>query len=277
MINYFGQPEIGYSLQFSIGTEIRRWERGAGLPAEPRAATGALCEAREGINRDRARRDRRSPDPHGDPNLEGHVQARTWPTRAQISIAALVLAAIALVVLSLRRPELPEFPPNPILNANADREARNAGEAHLLTVDASDPEIWRYVDLERGTVVEAPGPDGWDLAFRRFEVRVNGGAGREAGAGVLALGDVTFDSVRSVPASGYVGMSARGRDTTHALLDDWYSYSFTSHVLRPTPRVFAVRTAQGRHAALEFVSYYCPGARPGCVSVRYRFVDPSEA
>lgn len=202
---------------------------------------------------------------------------RISPTRAQVAIAALALAAVALVVLSLRSPELAEFPPSPILGADADRGGGNSDGAQLLTVDASDPRSWRHVDLERGTVVEAPGPDGWDLAFRRFEVRVNGGAGGQAGAGVLALGDVALDSVRSVPASGYAGMSARGRDTTHALLDEWYSYSFTSHVLRPTARVYAVRTARGLHAALEFVSYYCPGAQPGCVTVRYRFVDPSES
>ncbi|MDE2772207.1 MAG: HmuY family protein [Gemmatimonadota bacterium] len=202
---------------------------------------------------------------------------RISPTRAQVMIAALALAAVALVVLSLRSPELPVFPPSPILDADADRGGGNSSGAQLLTVDASDPQSWRHIDLERGTVVEAPGPDGWDLAFRRFEVRVNGGAGGQAGAGVLALGDVALDSVRSVPASGYVGMSARGRDTTHALLDEWYSYSFTSHVLRPAARVYAVRTARGLHAALEFVSYYCPGAQPGCVTVRYRFVDPSES
>jgi hypothetical protein len=46
------------------------------------------------------------------------------------------------------------------------------------------------------------------------------------------------------------------------------------HVLRPEPRTFAVRTAAGRHAALEFVSYYCPGAQPGCVTMRYRFLEP---
>ena len=202
---------------------------------------------------------------------------RISPTGAQVAIAAIALTAVVLVVLSLRSPQLPEFPPSPILGADADRGGGNSGGVQLLTVDASDPDTWRHVDLERGTVVEAPGPDGWDLAFRRFEVRVNGGAGGQAGAGVLVLDDVALDSVPSVPVSGYVGMSARGRDTTHALLDEWYSYSFTSHVLRPTPRVFAVRTARGLHAALEFVSYYCPGAQPGCVTVRYRFVEPSES
>ena len=185
-----------------------------------------------------------------------------------------MLVTIVLVGLSIRRPELPVFAPSPILAAGESADSLEPGEARTLTVDSSDPERWRYVDLARGTVVEAPGPTGWDLAFRRFEVRVNGGAGSGAGAGVIDLGEVPLDAVRTVPASGYVGMTASGRDTTQALLEGWYSYSFTTHVLRPEPRTFALRTATGRHAALEFVSYYCPGAQPGCVTLRYRFLEP---
>jgi hypothetical protein len=191
-----------------------------------------------------------------------------------VAISALVVVTIVLVGLSIRRPELPVFAPSPILAAGEAPDSLAAGEARTLTVDSSDPERWRYVDLARGTVVETPGPTDWDLAFRRFEVRVNGGAGSGAGAGVIDLGEVPLDTVRTVPESGYVGMTASGRDTTHALLDGWYSYSFTTHVLRPEPRTFAVRTATGRHAALEFVSYYCPGAQPGCVTMRYRFLEP---
>jgi hypothetical protein len=179
------------------------------------------------------------------------------------------------VALSLRRPELPEFPPSPILSGKGLPDTLDLAATRLLTIDATDPQRWRHVDLARGTVVESPAPNAWDLAFRRFEVRVNGGAGSAAHGGVVRLEEVALDSVRSVPDAGYEGMSANGRDTTHAVLEGWYSYSFTTHVLRPEPRTYAVRTAAGRHAALEFVSYYCPGAQPGCVTLRYRFVEPT--
>ena len=139
-------------------------------------------------------------------------------------------------------------------------------------MDASDPESWRYVDLTRRAVVADP-RSGWDVAFRRFEVKVNGGPGFTGRGGALDLGPVALDSVAIVPEDGYEGMKVAGRDTTLALLDDWYSYSYTTHVLRPRDRTFAIRTASGRHAALRFLSYYCPGAQPGCVTVRYRFVD----
>ena len=193
---------------------------------------------------------------------------------ARVGIGALVAAAVVLVGLSLRRPELPEFAPSPVLGPDAPMDSELlAGEERRLTVDASDPARWRHVDLERGSVVDSPDPETWDLAFRRFEVRVNGGAGQRGGGGVAELGEVPLDSVAAPPATDYVGMTASGRDTTHVLLEGWYSYSFTTHVLRPRPRTFAIRTTEGRHAAIEFVSYYCPGARPGCVTVRYRFLE----
>jgi hypothetical protein len=88
------------------------------------------------------------------------------------------------------------------------------------------------------------------------------------GSGVSA---VALDSVTSVPTEGYRGMEAVGRDTTLAVLNDWYSY--TTHVLRPRDQTFALRTAAGRRAAVRFLSYYCPGAQPGCVTLRYRFID----
>ena len=195
------------------------------------------------------------------------------PRAALVGVGVLALAALVLVVLSLRRPELPEYAPTPTDGAVADSVGPGA---HLLTVDASSPESWRYADLARGTVVDDPST-GWDLAFRRFEVRVNGGAGSNGMGGAVDLGDVPLDSVSSLPVDGYRGMEASGRDTTNAVLDHWYTYSYTTHVLTPKDRTLAVRTRDGRKVALRFMSYYCPGAEPGCVTVRYRFVESAGA
>jgi hypothetical protein len=195
------------------------------------------------------------------------VQPQPIDRRALIVVGALVAVVVVLVLLSLRQPELPEFTPTPL-----DAGAPSGPGPHTLTIDASDPQAWRYVDLERGTVGASPsGP--WDLAFRRFEVRVNGGAGFAGQGGVLDLGAVPLDSVARVPDDGYDAMRAQGRDTTLAVLENWYSYSYTTHVLRPRERTFALRTGEGGRAALRFVSYYCPGAQPGCVTLRFRFLD----
>lgn len=187
-------------------------------------------------------------------------------------VCGLIAVAVALVILSLRQPDVIEYVPTPIGGA----EPVGPGP-HLLTVDSSDPERWRYLSLARGSVVENPGPLDWDLAFRRFQVLVNGGAGFPGAGGALDLGAVPLDSVTRLPGAGYVGMEAVGRDTSHAVLDRWYSYSLTTHVLKPKDRTLALRTAVGRPVALRFVSYYCPSAQPGCVTLRYTFLEPAAA
>lgn len=187
-----------------------------------------------------------------------------------VAVGALVAGAIVLVGLSLRDPGVPEYPPSPV----EGRDAFGTGP-YVLTVDASDPDRWRYVNLARGTVAEYPSGAEWDLAFRRFEARINGGDGFPGVGGVLDLGSLPLDSVLRLPSEGYAGMTAAGRDTSQTLLEDWYSYSFTSHVLQARDRTLGVRTAMGKHAALRFLSYYCPGAQPGCVTMRYLFVPTS--
>lgn len=183
----------------------------------------------------------------------------------QLVLGLLTAAAVAFVVVSLRSPEVPTFAPSPL-------QADEVGEARVgprtVTVDASHPERWRYFDFSRGTVVEDPGPLGWDLALRRFQLAVNGGPGFAGRGGALGLGPVDFDSLRVVPDEGY-RVSESGADSVNTALERWYDYSWTSHVLTPRPDVYAVRTADGRYAKLQLVGYYCPGAVSGCLTFRY--------
>lgn len=181
--------------------------------------------------------------------------------------AAVLVVVVLLVAMSVRRPEPPTFPPTPV-------QSRAAGDRlvgpTVVTVDASDASRWRYFSFAVGSVVDSPDPLGWDLAFRRFQVIVNGGSGFAGAGGAVDLGPVLFDSVDVVPADGYVVTVARS-DSVNAALQRWYEYSFTSHLLTPKPRVYAVRTVDGRYAKLQFAGYYCPGATPGCVTFRYTY------
>lgn len=192
---------------------------------------------------------------------------RRFPVVPALVVAALGLAAILLVAGTLRRPEPPTFAPTSI-------PPREVGERwtgpRLYTVDATDDGAWRFFDFSRGTVVDRPGPLEWDLAFRRHEILVNGGAGFPGRGGARAIEGVSFDRVGSVPADGYE-VTASGRDSTNPALERWYDYGFTTHLLTPRPIVYAVRTADGRYAKLRIVSYYCPGARAGCVTFRYAY------
>lgn len=180
-------------------------------------------------------------------------------------IIALLGAALLFVARSLNRPRPPEFAPSAI----AAGELGSSREGpHLYTIDATHEREWRYFDFSRGSRVEDPAPLGWDLAFRRSRILVNGGQGFPGDGGAIDLGKIPFEAVDTVPAVGYRGTIA-GRDSLHPALEEWYDYGFTSHILEARPRVYAIRTADGRYAKLEMVSYYCPGARGGCPTFRY--------
>lgn len=177
---------------------------------------------------------------------------------------AILLAAALMVVLSLRRePPITYAPTHPEPRPAADSLAGPV----RVTLDTSDPERWVYFDLSRGAVVDRATSDEWDLGFRRFNIRVNGGAGFDGRAGVVDLGEIPFDSTPRLAAAGYV--ESDPRDSANAAIDRWYDYGFTSHLLTPKPRVYGIRTAEGQYAKLRFLSYYCPGARPGCVTFEY--------
>lgn len=188
------------------------------------------------------------------------------PHRRGLLIGGLVgLVAVVLVLLTLQRPAPPMYAPSPMV---PDSAGNSRVGPITRTVDATASDAWTYFSFQAGTVVRNPGPTDWDLAFRRFQVIANGGRGFFGEGGILDLGEVPFDSVRTIPSEGYVPTVARG-DSVNAAIREWYDYSFLSHLLFPRPRVYAVRTANGRLAKLELLGYYCPGAQPGCVTFRY--------
>ncbi len=174
-----------------------------------------------------------------------------------LAAAGVLTLAVMLVALTLRPAALPTYLPT----SPAPREAgRTLVGPVLYTVDATAADTWRHFSFRLGSVIE--GPASWDLAFRRYAIVAG------AGGGILDLGEVRFDEVRSVPAAGYQSNEGNA-DPRNPAIASWYHYGFFSHVLSPRSRVWAVRTPDGRYAKLEMVGYYCPGSTPGCPTFRY--------
>jgi hypothetical protein len=183
--------------------------------------------------------------------------------RPLVAVAVLVVVAAALVALTLRTPEVPTYTPTP-------PAPRDAGRAlvgpEVYTVDATSGDHWRRFSFRLGAVVDHP--TDWDLAFRRYQIIANSGPGFGGKAGILDLGPVRFDDVRTVPATGYRETESTP-DPHNPAIAGWYTYGYFSHILSPKPHVWAVRTTDGRYAKMEILAYYCPGSRPGCVTFRY--------
>jgi hypothetical protein len=181
-----------------------------------------------------------------------------------VAVAAVVVIAVILVALTLRQPQIPTYPPTP--PAPSDAGQALVGPV-VYTVDATSGEQWRHFSFRVGAVVDEVAPS-WDLAFRRFQIIANGGAGFLGHAGIRDLGPVRFDAVETAPADGYQGNEGNP-DPRNPAIAGWYRYGFFSHILSPKPHVWAVRTTDGRYAKLEMLGYYCPGSQPGCVTFRY--------
>lgn len=187
---------------------------------------------------------------------------------------ALILAMVmTLVVGVVRRPALLMYVPTQALPAEVGARLAGLAGPAVYTVDARDPDRWVTFDFSRGAVVPIEDRAGldWDLAFQRFRIRTNGGATNPRGrGGALDLGPVRFDSVREAPDTAYLEDAGDARrETRNRALERWYEYSWLTHVLKPKPHVYVVRTADGGYAKLEFLSYYCEGSQPGCLTFRY--------
>jgi hypothetical protein len=173
---------------------------------------------------------------------------------------AVFLAVIVYVVASsLARPVVRTFEPSP---PRARSPSSDRGVTDTVTMDATDADTWRFLDLDSRAVLDIPDTAGWDLAFRRHSLITSGGA--------RDLGPVAFDSVLGPPVGPYTATVA-GSDTANAVLQRWYRYRLVTHLLEPNAHVYAIRTREGRYAKLEIISYYCPGPRAGCPTIRYTF------
>ncbi len=197
--------------------------------------------------------------------MSGLGQVRHLQGNLPFIVITLVVVGVAaaFVAASLRRPELDMFPPT-------SAEPSETGSALvgpvIFTADATE-EGWSYFDFSSGSRVDDPAGTNWDLAFRRHSIIVNGGPGFTGQGGVLEA-TAAFDSLTTAPVEGYVANRVRN-DTVNTATEDWYDYSWMTHILRPKPVTYVVRTADGRYAKFEVVSYYCPGAIAGCVTFRY--------
>jgi hypothetical protein len=204
--------------------------------------------------------------------MEENRGLRTWLAPA-IAGAVLVGLAAGLVAITLRQPAVATYAPT--APAPADSGRGLVGPV-VYTVDATATDRWIHFSFRLGSVLDQAGPRDWDLAFRRYQIIANGGAGFEGRGGAIDLGPMAFSTVYEVPEAGYRENEGRP-DPQNPALVSWYHYGFFSHVLQPKPHVWAVRTADGRYAKLEIVGYYCPEARPGCLTFRYVYQGDGSA
>ena len=156
----------------------------------------------------------------------------------------------------------------------------NLKESRFALIKATSEENWTYFDFSRGKEVDIFDKSSreWDLAFRRGNVKTNGGSTNKFGkGGVLDLGEVDFDSVDQVPNRPFIEDKATRTESKNEALVSWYKYNYITHKLTPRKNVYIVKAADGRYAKVQFLGFYCDNKEPGCVRIRYTFQDDGTA
>jgi hypothetical protein len=105
----------------------------------------------------------------------------------------------------------------------------------------------------------------WDIAFKQFYIKVNGGTnatgGGNAAAAVLNTDFALYKKV-DLPNTAF----AQDNGATWAINPmpgGWYTYSTTTFIALPIPgKTFVIRTADGRYAKMEILSFYKDGVTP---------------
>ncbi len=146
----------------------------------------------------------------------------------------------------------------------------------VTTVNASSEKEYVYFDFSRGKPVRILDTSSleWDLAFRRGKVISNGGASSRLGkAGLIDLGETDFDRITEVPLENYVQDVTTKTETENPVLLKWYNYNYLTHKLTAKKNTYAVRTANGKFAKFQFLSFYCDNKEAGCIRMRYVYQD----
>ena len=172
-----------------------------------------------------------------------------------------VLILVVIVASSLTRRNVATF---------ALRDPRLGGltatpAADTITIDTTDPERWRFLDIDQGRVLAPPDTAGWDLALRRYHFRTSG---------AIADLDQNRPTAMSFPLDTVPEPRAFDIETEPAVAR-WYEYNMWSHLLEPLDRAYVLVTTEGRMAKLRVLSYYCPGLQAGCLTLRYEPWDVS--
>ncbi len=160
-------------------------------------------------------------------------------------------------------------PPRPV------ETVEHLTEPIVYTIDARSENVWVYFDFSRGAVVAVldPGRDAWDLAFKRYVMKTNGGRSNPDGQGaVLKLLGRDLAVVSRVPGGVEFQADIHPKNRLHAfnpVLEKWYNYSYLANVLAPKPEVYVVRTQDGKYAKMRLLSYYCTGNVAGCMTFEY--------
>lgn len=96
----------------------------------------------------------------------------------------------------------------------------------------------------------------WDIGFSKTTIAVNGGTSGPGQGGALIV-EKPFDQITEAPKDGYKTDGDSGSAIAGGSGNSWYKYDMSVHAILPiVGRTILLKTAEGKFAKIEIISYY---------------------
>ena len=119
---------------------------------------------------------------------------------------------------------------------------------------------YTFYSLESGTAVALAdsASDKWDLGISNTTLITNGGVSGPGKGGAYVQTSAAFSTFSSIPSdSTFRSDSATAKAIKTGSGNGWYNYDFATNIISPIPgRLLIIRTATGKYAKVEILSYY---------------------
>jgi len=184
-----------------------------------------------------------------------------------------------------------------------DKEVKLKAVEKEVSIDATAYDKWVYFSFEKGAILEQNSPvdasiegKDWDIAFHRWDIRLNSGESGKGEAGAFLLkdkmGKTGWDAVVEAPDGDYIvdttiavtkAMGQRGpvkiEVPANTLITGgsegtWMTFkvmgpgNYTSEILN---QIFVVKTASGKYAKIWLKQYTNSEKKGGNITMKYAY------
>jgi hypothetical protein len=147
----------------------------------------------------------------------------------------------------------------------------------IIQINAKDRDAWTLVEFatrktqqisETNAETKKWGQASWDMGFSRTKMISNGGETNPQGkTGIINLGAVNFDAIKTAPATGYVQDHRSLGNLINKELAGWYNYRTRTHNIESKRNVYALKLNDGLFMKMRILNYYCAQEDMDCRSM----------
>ena len=172
----------------------------------------------------------------------------------QLFIKALAFSILGSVFMSCQKDEAA-----PVVTIKAETVKDLAADPGVISGTAQPVLTGKYTffSFQNGILASSDSATTkWDLAFRGTIILTNGGTSGP-GMGGAIVRDALFTDIKEAPTTGFVQDSKTSFAITASSGKGWYNYNGATNIISPIAgKVIIVKTADGKYAKMEILSYY---------------------